>query len=191
MKNALYLGLDPSRFGEKVTHYPIIEIVPRPKEELEAHFQHLEKCDTVIFTSRSAIPIYMEFARVKRPCIVVGRATKELAWQNGLHVKACATLEQGEGVVQILEEERYFFPHSSSARSVVQEKIKGYAFTLYDTVPTKKRIDWTPYETLVFTSPSTVRAFVQLYGEIPKNKEIVSIGPITESELETFSRRLK
>jgi uroporphyrinogen-III synthase len=39
------------------------------------------------------------------------------------------------------------------------------------------------FDEIVFTSPSTVRAFLAIYGEIPKDKIIAPIGPITKMSL--------
>ena len=185
MKNILYLGLDPSRFPERVTHYPIIEIYER--ENLQPYFDQLVNYEHVIFTSRSAISIYKKYAQVDRPCIVVGKATAELAEEEGLRVSYIANLEQAEGVLEILENlnSSFFFPHSVKARTLLTDYLKkreALAFPAYDTKTTSKKLDITLYDAFVFTSPSTVEAFLELYGEFP-DKELIAIGPITSEAI--------
>lgn len=191
----LYFGLDPSRFPRKVTHFPLIEIAPRPESELKPFFDKLPDYEKVIFTSRSSIPIYMKYACVKRPCIVVGRATMKLARSYGLPILHVAKLEQAEGILEILKKERgtFFFPHSSKARPLLIEYLKtkkALTFPLYDTVMRKDKIDLSNFEELVFTSPSTVEAFFRLYGEIPPGKKVIAIGPITAEFLMQFEKSL-
>ena len=110
MKNILYLGIDPARYPERVTHYPIIEIFER--SNLEHYFEQLENYEYVIFTSRSVIPIYKKYAKVRRPCLAIGKATAELAIQEGLQVSHIAKKEQAEGVLEILKglDSSFFLP---------------------------------------------------------------------------------
>lgn len=190
MKKTLYLGLDPSRYPIEVTHYPIIEI--RELANLQPYFDQLQNYDHVIFTSRSAILIYTKYAQIKRPVIAVGRATAALARQMGLFVSHTARLEQAEGVLEIIKELKssFFFPHSAQARPLLQDYLKNeraLVFPAYDTVTTSKKIDIKPYDAFVFTSPSTVKAFVELYGALPK-KELIAMGPITQRALDVYSR---
>ncbi|MCH9610190.1 MAG: hypothetical protein S4CHLAM81_06960 [Chlamydiales bacterium] len=185
MTNTLYLGLDPSRFPGEVVHFPIIEIQPR--EGLEQQFEYLPQFDFVIFTSRSAVSIYAKYARCSRPAIVVGKATAKLCSELNIELFKVADLEQAEGVLEILKvtEGSFFFPHSSSARPLLLDylmKREAHAFIAYDTLPTKKRIDIEPFDRFIFTSPSTVHAFVEIFGYLPK-KKLVAIGPITKKEL--------
>jgi len=43
-------------------------------------------------------------------------------------------------------------------------------------------------EEIVFTSPSTVEAFLQIYGQIPKNIKITAIGPVTQNVLSKYGK---
>ncbi len=188
MKKTLYLGLDPSRYSVEVTHYPIIQI--RELSNLQPYFDQLREYDHVIVTSRSVIPIYTKYAEVKRPVIAIGRATAALAREMGLFVSHTARLEQAEGVLEIIQELKssFFFPHSAQARPLLPDFLKNkkaLAFPAYETVTTSKKIDITPYDAFVFTSPSTVKAFVELYGALPK-KELIPIGPITQRILDIY-----
>jgi uroporphyrinogen-III synthase len=104
-------------------------------------------------------------------------------------------VETQEGLIEELKkvtwDKAYFlWPRSSLSRSVLlhffrEREIRYRAFDLYDTffqkpepVPDLKEVD-----EIVFTSPSTVRAFVHIFGKIPKDKKLCAQGPITETVL--------
>ncbi|MEI7752580.1 MAG: uroporphyrinogen-III synthase [Candidatus Omnitrophota bacterium] len=42
---------------------------------------------------------------------------------------------------------------------------------------------------MVFTSPSTVKNFLKIHGEIPARIKVWAIGPVTQAQLETFKIR--
>ena len=58
---------------------------------------------------------------------------------------------------------------------------------LYETLPAQldKLPDLNKVDEIHFTSPSTVRAFLKLYGCFPKNKSLTAIGPVTQEYLQT------
>jgi uroporphyrinogen-III synthase len=57
---------------------------------------------------------------------------------------------------------------------------------LYDTVTQKlePKPDLNHVQEIVFTSPSTVLAFLEIFGALPKGKKLIAIGPITQQQLE-------
>ena len=191
-KKILYLGLDPSRYPEEVTHYPIIRTIPRPfDEKVEANFN---SSTHLIFTSRSAVRILQK----ERLCfegkivIAVGKGTAALLER----VDFVAQDECAEGIVELLKqldlrEAHLFWPHSALSRPVIRNFLEGSVIRntdciVYDTLPNKV----TPlpsldeYDEIVFTSPSTVNAFLDLFGPLPKDKILTAIGSVTESKLE-------
>ncbi len=89
-----------------------------------------------------------------------------------------------------LEDAYVFYPRSSLARKnleqFLQEKgIRHQVCDLYQTefqkpepVPHLEEID-----EIVFTSPSTVRGFIEVFGAVPRDKKLTCIGPVTEQFL--------
>ena len=56
---------------------------------------------------------------------------------------------------------------------------------LYDTVtylPTPQ-LNLVEFDEIIFTSPSTVDAFVEIFRELPSDINLIAIGPITEDYL--------
>jgi uroporphyrinogen-III synthase len=108
--------------------------------------------------------------------------------------------ETQEGVVQLLkslplENSYIFLPRSSLSRPVLvqffeEQGIRYQTFDLYDTVTQglEPKPDLDLVDEIVFTSPSTVRAFIEIFGALPKHKKLVAIGPITQSALWPHSR---
>lgn len=96
---------------------------------------------------------------------------------------------------------RIIIPRSGAAGDFVRlllEKIgyEVYEMHLYDVQPDGSGGDWSAFQeaasksridAIVFTSASNVRAFVEIVGKdrIPKNAQLVAIGPFTSMELES------
>ena len=195
-KKILYLGLDPSRYPEKVTHYPIIRTVPRPfdSKEMVRVFANFDHYTHLIFTSRTAVSILQErnLSFEKKVLIAVGKATAGLLER----VDFVAQDERAEGIVELLmqldlREGHLFWPHSALSRPVIRNFLEaaGIRYTdciLYDTLP--NRVEPIPsldeFDEIVFTSPSTINAFLDLFGSFPKDKILTAIGSVTENKLE-------
>ena len=190
-KKILYLGLDPSRYPEVVTHYPIIRTVPRPfDEKTEADFN---RSTHLLFTSRTAVRMLQEqnLSFENKVLIAVGKATAELLER----VDFVAQDERAEGIVELLvqldlRDAHLFWPHSALSRPVIRNflETEGIHFTdciLYDTFPNRELplASLEEYDEIVFTSPSTVNAFLDLFGSLPKDKTLTTIGSVTEDRL--------
>lgn len=200
MKTVLYLGLDPTHCKAEghIIHCPLIEIVPRPVDE--SAFEALAEYTHVLVTSKSAIQILTDYLPdttllKDKKFLAVGQVTAKHIQKHGLTVSAIAQDETSEGVIKeilaVLPKSAYlFWPHSSLSRPVIRDYLnrEGYKYReclLYDTLPKKpnKPIDLDAIDEIIFTSPSTVDAFIQFFGPLPQNKTLRAIGPITESRL--------
>ncbi len=188
----LYLGLDPSRYSKKVTHYPIIETVPiQTLDEPTKAAWHF--ATHILFTSRSAVKHWFALSSIaEQEVFAVGPGT--LAALQELNVDATvAPFATQEGMIELLEatdlsKAYLFWPKSASARQVLgdylkKRKLRFYAFDLYETrtQAPKPLPNLNDFDELVFTSPSTIAAFLQIFGAIPKHKKITCIGPVTEA----------
>lgn len=212
MKTILYLGTDPTQFESQghvsghLIHYPVIKIVPRSvdHEELKQAYGALCEFTHLIFTSKHAVQIFFRhLAELKLPVeslkaktlIAIGAVTAGRLSILGLPPQFTATRETQEGVVQLLKAihlgNAYFFmPRSSLSRPVIvnffqEHCIRYQACDLYDTVPQvlEPKPDLDQIDEIVFTSPSTVNAFLQIFGTLPRGKRLIAIGPVTEQAL--------
>jgi uroporphyrinogen-III synthase len=212
MKTTLYLGTDPTQFEEKgraaghLIHYPVIKIVARPLDhpEIKQAFDDLDEYTHLIFTSKNAVKVFFDgFSALKlslrilknKTVIAIGQVTASYLSANGLPPSRVCLEETQEGIVHLLnrmnlEDAYIFMPRSSLSRPVManffkEREIRYQACDLYDTVsqviepiPNLEEID-----EVVFTSPSTVKAFVEIFGGLPKDIKCLAIGPVTEQAL--------
>jgi uroporphyrinogen-III synthase len=200
----LYLGTDPSRYvhvGELV-HYPVIRTILRVAldEDLQ---REMAKCTHFLFTSPNAVRHWFSiFSSVNvrnssARFFAIGSSTAAALVALGIGAVVAPVATQ-EGMIELLEtldlrNALVGWPRSSRARSVLADylKRKEIAFLgidLYETIAQK--LDPVPdlrtFDEIVFTSPSTVDAFLEIFGAIPWEKKIVSLGPITMDRLYSF-----
>lgn len=212
MKRVLYLGTDPTQFAAQghfdghLIHYPVIQIVPKSPfaPELMLAYDDLKEYTHLIFTSKNAVQIFFRHLSelnlsnailTDKTLIAIGAVTAAHLKAQGTPASHIAQQESQEGLVQLLNqldiEDSYFFlPRSALSRPVliqyfIQREIRFQACDLYDTktfksapAPELKEID-----EIVFTSPSTVKGFIEIYGGLPQGKKLLAIGPITENAL--------
>ncbi|MBI2742853.1 MAG: uroporphyrinogen-III synthase [Chlamydiales bacterium] len=203
MKRTLYLGTSPAHFASEghLIHYPVIKVVPRSPNhpEIAQAFENLSSCTHIIFTSKNTVAVFLqqvEREKLEGKCIIaIGRVTAAHLNLQKVRVDHVAEQESQEGIIALLETldlkgANIFMPRSSLARPQIvhflQEKGVNYtAVDLYDTVV--QRLEPTPelrdFDEIIFTSPSTVHAFKEIFGHLPKDKKLIAIGPITEEAL--------
>jgi len=95
--------------------------------------------------------------------------------------------------IQDLEEAYIFYPRSSLARKnlehfLLHRHVRHQVCDLYETVFQKPQPvpDLANIDEIIFTSPTTVRGFVEAFGSLPKDKNLTCIGPITETALQKY-----
>lgn len=196
-RQSLYLGLDPG--DEPCVHYPVIRIVPRPLDdpEIKQAFGDLSLYTHVIFTSKQTIEHFpFPWTLLKEKILIaIGSETASKLKEKGLECITSSDPTQ-EGLIALLQtlkipENAYFFyPRSALARPLLADFLRGNNWRmrlldLYDTHYQKLEPvpDLAKFDRIIFTSPSTVRGFLRIYGQLPKDKELVAIGPVTEAEL--------
>lgn|ERR1700722_51244 len=213
MKTTLYLGTDPTQFEARgrvrghLIHYPVIKIVPRSLEdaELKQAYDQLEEFTHFIFTSKNAVKIFFQHLTSTevlktKTLIAIGKVTAAHLAMKSFSPHHIAQDETQEGVVQLLrglplENSYIFLPRSSISRPILvqffeERGIRYLACDLYDTqvqiLDPKPDLDL--IDEIVFTSPSTVQAFLKIFGMLPKDKKLIAIGSITEAALNATVR---
>nr|NGY95113.1 Hydroxymethylbilane synthase [Neochlamydia sp. AcF84] len=205
----LYLGIDlPEQHKKSINfiHYPIICIHPRASHEtdIQKGFQDFLSYTHLIFTSKSAVHIFFKlFSHYgykihhlhNKEVICVGSQTAKAFASYATLSPLTPPVETAEGMVDFLQSlslanPYFFWPHSALSRSVladffIQQKWRFRACILYDTFLNKnlRPLDLTLIEEIHFTSPSTVNAFIEKFGSLPKDKRLKAIGPITQQHL--------
>lgn len=212
MKTTLYLGTDPTQFEGRgrasghLIHYPVIKIVPRPFDhpEIKHAYDDLKDYTHLLFTSKNAVKVFFGHLSLmkknieelkSKTVIAIGEVTSAHLAAFGLPASLVSKEETQEGVIKLLNgmdlDDAYFFmPRSSLSRPVLanffsEREIRFQACDLYDTVSqvVEPRPDLSAIDEIVFTSPSTVKAFMEIFQELPKGKKCLAIGPVTEQAL--------
>jgi hydroxymethylbilane synthase len=205
LRRALYLGLNPKNFNfkGKVTHYPVIKITPIPFN-LKS-IKNLPLYTHIIFTSKSSVSIFFKYLQEHsslkklegKSLIAVGKHTRSLIEEHGLKVSVIPEEETSEGIVKLLnsislKNAYILYPHSAQSRPIITSYFKEHQLRYDELIlytPSLQKTTPSPnlslYDTLVFTSPSTVDGFLNTYDTIPLDKEIQCIGPITLSYLKS------
>ncbi len=205
LKQVLYTGLDPSHYQGtgQITHCPLIQIIPRPltTPSLQSALSDFLSYTHLIITSKTTVSLlqthlqYMGFSQADwqaKTTIAVGKVTAFHLQARGIQPAIIAKDETAEGMVAELREidltkAFIFWPHSAQARSVLslffhEQKIRFLACPLYDTQTlrpsTLPHLD--QFDEIVFTSPSTIHAFLEIFGSLPITKLLTPIGPITK-----------
>lgn len=207
MKRVLYLGSDPSQFRcthaqSVVVHYPVIEIAPRDLSLIRAYEQWASYTHIIVTSKNAVWVLFAQLAALgihplcpAKTWIAVGNVTAEHLKRRGAMQIEVASLETQEGIVDLLktldlEEASLFIPHSSLARSVLEDSVRSagipyVASAIYDTlfIAKEPRPHWKDFDEVVFTSPSTVQGFFAAFGCLPEENICSALGPITAKAL--------
>lgn len=216
MVRTLYLGLEPSREPSfEGVHFPIITIEPLPLESpgIQAALAEWPHYTLLIFTSKIAVHLWQQYLKASRHSIqelasdtltvAVGRVTASHLEELGFPNLIVAEQETAEGVIARLQtlslrNPYILWPHSALSRPILNQffESQGWRYrecVLYHTVPSQSipLPDPSAFDQIVFTSPSTVDAWMARYGALPTTVKLIAIGPITQARLYHWIYSLK
>ncbi|KZN28349.1 uroporphyrinogen-III synthase [Chlamydia pecorum] len=203
----LYLGLNKKTAKKyHAYHLPILQLVPfaQTSPQLKKAFRYLPLTTHILLTSPSSSALFLSkackrFSRslLQKKCFIcIGKATHETT--RNVLPKASTLLaseEISEGVfpvIRTLPKTSYLlYPHSALSRPSIKDFLTenswhffSYAHYTVKPRPVNKTL-FSQYEHVILTSPSTVRAYAQLFPQLPK-KTYWCQGPITLQEFQNF-----
>lgn len=196
-----YVGIDAPENKDWI-HFPLIQVIPSPKETVAPSFEKLPLYTHLIFTSKNGVRLFLknltEFGFTQKNLmhvhiLAVGKKTAQLIENEGFNNKlTIAEDECAEGLIEVIESLQltnghFFWPHSVLARNVISNYFKTrthFLFeecNLYTTRPLeiKDPFPLAKIHEIVFTSPSTVDAYIHLFGKLPWHKRLTAIGSVT------------
>jgi uroporphyrinogen-III synthase len=191
MRKVLHLGLTAPPFA---VHYPVIRTERIDSEKLKRAMSELDRFTHLIFTSKQGVFHWCEVASVSgKESIAIGKATAKAIEEKGGRV-AIAPFATQEGIISLLSQEKmkgcYLYLRSSFARPLLanflqENRIDHETVDLYQTIyqrplPLPNLLE---FDEIVFTSPSTVQGFLNIFGTLPKGPLLTPIGPITKEAL--------
>ncbi|MCR4336413.1 MAG: uroporphyrinogen-III C-methyltransferase [Candidatus Omnitrophica bacterium] len=204
----LYLGTNPEKYRPlgHIIHHPMIEITPSSldRKMVEEILAQLPTYDMVLLTSRFAVRYFFDFLQqydrafdmIKtKKFAVIGDDTAYALQQRGLNAHILAEEETSEGMFEVLKKQyslrgkKILFPRSSLPNPYLKENLtkEGCEVTLWpiyeNRKPARRPLPAGPIDQILFTSPSTVRNFLEDYKEIPAGWEILAKGSTTQKAL--------
>ncbi|PJI08286.1 MULTISPECIES: uroporphyrinogen-III C-methyltransferase [Clostridium] len=190
--------------GAEVTEINSIEIKDT-SQNLSAYVERLKGYDYIFLTSVNAVEIFFNYLalndydvrKIKAKFVVIGEGTKNALKRHGIIAEITAKKSNGEGLFLAIKDyvnkdDKIFIPRSKNSRQYVKTQLLEMGCSvdecfIYETV-TGKILDKKVFDrvdTVIFTSPSTVRNMITLVGEDKiRSKRVISIGPITGKELD-------
>lgn len=195
------------KLGE-VIHQPLIEIKRTSEEALKEKTTQLKNYDWLFFTSRYSVQFFFEtlngMGKDSRflgniRVASVGRVTSEALKTAGIMPDIQPEDESSEGLLRLIQEKqiepgKVFIPRSNLGLKVLPEGLQQLGwqvetFAIYENkMPDNLQpIDLNEIDTIVFSSPSCVTNFLQLYGGFPEGKEYVFRGRETEKRFKDIN----
>ena len=135
--------------------------------------------------------------------ISIGDTTTEALHNAGIKNVIQVEEDNRFGIIKWFEKEkekydeanaRYediIYPHSSLSPEDIPLALQELGFSVKSFVAYKnvmpehpRLVNLNHFKRIVFTSPSTIDNFIELYGKLPENTEFITRGPITQQHLE-------
>ena len=198
----LVLGNHPERYKHlgTIVHRRIIDcIAVEDFSDADEAITHLDETDWLVFTSANGIRNFFprlfdagldsrSLANVQ--IAVIGRATGERLTDHGLTADICAANESSAGLLQEFEQieikdANVLLPQAKVSSKVLPDGLTKMGanvktVTVYKTVEMEPSdVDLDYIDQVLFTSGSTVRAFVKFFGKVPDNVKAYCLGEPT------------
>lgn len=200
--NTLFTGLTPP--DNDCIHTPLIEIVPVDDDTaLRSALSRLADYDYLLFTSRYAVAVVAQYTAVipqSIKIVSIGSTTTTALQVAGFNDIIQVERDNSYGIIEWFRNQlrgRVLMPRSNIALNIIPDGLRLLGFevdivTAYKNrmPPHPRKVDLREIDRIVFTSPSTIDNFIRLYGALPKGKDIVTRGPITEQHLQTIIKNV-
>lgn len=202
--------------GARAIELPAIEIQsPENFADLDAAIDRIDSYDWLIFTSVNSIPSFLE--RLGRSgkntsCLAalqvgaIGPETAKRLEAAGICTALVPDRYQAEGILDCvpadsMRSKRVLIPRAAEAREVLPQTLRAWGAVVdvvvayrtmlpqVDIAPVKELFRRGEIDVVTFTSSSTVKNFVQLFGggalaKIVNGSLVACIGPITAQTVE-------
>ena len=202
---SLKLGELLTEKGAEVIYTPTIDIRPlKPNRRLTRAIDSIQGYSCIIFTSTNAVSLFFEtlYAMGKdtrslagTKILPIGDATASFLISKGIIPDYIPDTFTSEGIVEVLRNtevkgKRFLLPRAEEARDIIVTFIKNQGGTC-DVIPIYRAAlpkDIAPLsekpDIITFTSSSTAKNFIALYGkDVLKDTTVASIGPVTTKTL--------
>jgi uroporphyrinogen III methyltransferase/synthase len=209
------------KVGGEVIELPTIEIQPPESfAAFDAAVKYIEKYDWLIFTSVNSIAPFLERLRAGGKTVeavhslqvgAIGPETAKRLASAGITASLVPERYQAEGILDAVNSgamkgKRVLIPRAAEAREILPETLRAWGAMVdvviayrtglpaVDIAPLAELLRQRKIDVITFTSSSTVKNFVRLFGgknlaEIAAGSAIACIGPITAGTVEQAGGR--
>jgi uroporphyrinogen III methyltransferase/synthase len=187
------------------THTPVIKIQKiKDNARLYASIKEINAFDWILFTSRHGVRYFFEalnelqldiraLANVRLAS--VGKTTTLELGKHHIYPNVESETESAEGLIDYFSEikltrKRILLPRSDKGLKRLSEALESMGNEIID-IPVysntlneeAEKVDLSLFQKIIFSSPSGVEAFTQLYGEIPTGVQLIAKGETTKHKL--------
>lgn len=200
----LLLGISSERYRElgTIIHRPIISCVPiEDNAPLAGAVNSICTYDWIVFTSANAIKYFFEAlyangldsrALGTTKIAAIGKATARSLGDHGLRADLCPETESSVGLIEEfgkidISGQKVLLPQAEIATEVlptglVDMEADVSKVAAYKTVEVDPGdVDFDYIDQILFTSGSSVQAFVNKFGKLPDNVKALCLGKPTQA----------
>ncbi len=206
----LHLGTHPERCAHlgTIVHRPIIQCVEAEDTELISRcLRGAGQYDWIVFTSAHGVKFFFKKlltigldSRIfsKTRFAVIGRTTGQCLLEFGIRADLCPADESSKGLldefVQIETDGLSILLPQADISSpelpegLIKRGAKLQRLVIYQTIEKDiEDVDLNYIDKILFTSSSTVRAFVKKFGTVPKHIQALCLGIPTQTTAREFN----
>jgi uroporphyrinogen III methyltransferase/synthase len=186
-------------------HTPLIQIDKiEDNNDLQQAIQEINTFDWIIFTSRYGVRYFFEawnkthsdiqdLAKIR--IASVGKTTTYELSKYQVTPDFEPEIESAKGLIAYFQKEnlqgkRILLPRSDKGLTHLSEELSRFGNQVVDisvyrnTINEKaEKADLSQFQKIIFSSPSGVEAFSEIYGEIPAGIQLIAKGETTEQKL--------
>lgn len=210
-RNVLFLGTHPECYRSlgNLIHWPMIRISPVVFSSAQSQkiYNVFRRSSVVLMTSEHAVEFFFKLLKrckdsdlliKEKDFVVIGTHTAQALLDKGVHPKVIAAEETSEGMFKelkkrmVLKNKEIFFPRSSLPNPYLKTALtkagaKVHQVAIYKNIKSPRRpLPNIEIHAVVFTSPSTVDAFMKDYATIQPSWEILCKGPASQRALAKY-----
>jgi len=198
-------GTHPEKYQHlgTIIHRPLIKLVPiEDYTEADKPLKNLDAFDWIVFTSTNGVKFFFERLNAIRldaralhsvKVAAIGATTAEMLRSYGVLVDMQPESESSAGLLEEFEKigvagKKILLVKPEVGSPVLFDKLSAAA-AFVEVVVVYKNIDIEPQETnfdfidqILFTSGSTVQAFLRRYGSVPEGLKVYCLGQPTLDE---------
>jgi uroporphyrinogen III methyltransferase/synthase len=201
----MVLGMHPEKYKHlgNIVHRRIIDCVPIEDYcKVDAVLKHFNTFDWIVFTSANGVRFFFQrlhainsdtraLASVK--VAAIGKTTAESLTEFGILADMYPDTESSAGLLEKfssigVKDKKILLPQSEIASHELPDGLVDMGaiiekLPIYKTIETEPGgIDFDYIDQILFTSGSTVRAFIKKFGQVPPHIKAYCLGPPTLAE---------